>query len=551
MSKYLDENSKSFVNFFKKDFFKTLKGMIIMVVAAGLLAAGVGIGIGRVSNDRFQDVSVELGTESVPVTKFMTKHANINKVSFVSDPGAIDLNSLGETEVTLRHGNQVETVMFRVVDTTAPEVEFVTLLEKEEGYIPDPQDFVKSVSDQDTTTVAFANDVVISSDYADTVCTVVVTDASGNKTTGECVLRFGRYRKEVTKEYGMPLTKGDILLSVERDGDSIDQAQIDLINKSLPGSYEVMVNLNGVEDICTVKVQDTTGPELIVKDVSIEPGDSIKLEKFVVSVSDISGGVRLVLKTPLDNRKEETQRAVIEAEDPYGNVTTAEATLRVTKDDEGPKINFAHDYVQAQCGGEKPNYMVGVTAFDEVDGECMVIYDDSAVKMDEIGTYQVVYTAKDKSGNTTTKKRDVVVTFDYSPEALTNKAKIYIRNAATELSSDPEQIRDYVRDKIKYNSNWGGDDPISYGFEKRKGNCYVHALILKALLDEKGFESELIWVTDHTHYWVVVKIDGVWKHIDATPSRGFHNKYSLMDDAQRLETLKGRDWDRDLWPVCE
>ena len=551
MSKYLDEKSKSFGSFFKKDFFKTLKGMAIIVAAGALLAAGVGIGIGRVTNDRFQDVTVELGTDSVSITRFMTKHADINKVSFVSDPGIIDLNKLGETDVTLRHGNQVETVKFRVVDTTAPEVEFETVLMKDAGYIPDARDFVKSVSDMSATTVAFESDVAIPADYADTTCNVVVTDDSGNKTTGQCVLRFGRYRKEVTKEFGLPVTKGDILLAAERDGDAIDQTQLDAINKGLPGTYEVTVNFDGVEDICTVTVQDTTGPELIVKDVSIEPGEEIRLKDFVVSVSDLSGGVRLVLATPLDNRKEETQRAVIEAEDPYGNITTAEATLRVTKDNDGPKINFAHDYVQAQCGGQKPNYMEGITAFDEVDGACMVVYDDSAVKMDEIGTYQVVYTAKDKSGNTTTKKRDVVVTFEYDANNLTQQAKDYIKSTAAGLSSDPEEIRDYVRDKIKYNSDWGGKDPISYGFSKRKGNCYVHALILKALLDEKGFETQIIWVTDHTHYWVVVNIDGVWKHIDATPSRGFHNKYSLMDDAQRLETLKGRDWDRDQWPVCE
>lgn len=551
MSKYLNEDSQSFKDFFKKDFFKTLKGMVVILIAGALLAAGIGIGIGRVTKACFQDLSVELGTQSVSITRFMTRHANINKVSFVSDPGVIDLSRVGETEVTLRHGNQVETVTFRVVDTTAPEVEFETLLVREEGYVPAPRDFIKSISDEDTTTVSFAENVAVPADFSDTPCTVVVTDASGNATTGECVLRFGNYRTEVTKEYGLPVTKDDILLCVERDGDAVDQARLDQINKSQPGIYNVTVNFDGVEDICKVKIQDTTGPVLVVRDVSIEPEEEIQILDFVVSVSDNSGGVRVSLATPLDNRKEEVQRAVIQAEDAYGNITTAEATLRVTEDEDGPKINFAHDYVQALCGGTSPNYMEGVTVYDEVDGPCMVVYDDSDVNLEEIGTYKVVYTAKDKSGNTTTREREVVVTFDYSSENLSSDAKMYIQYAAASLSSDPEEIRDYVRDSFKYNSNWGGEDPISYGFEKRKGNCYVHALILKALLDEKGFESQLIWVTDHTHYWVVVNLDGVWKHIDATPSRGFHNKYSLMDDAQRLETLKGREWDREQWPACE
>lgn len=534
-----------------KGFFKSKWGSVCAIAAGVVLLGGLVAALWLSSLPKFQDVTVELGTESVSVTKFMTRYANLNKVGFVSDLAEIDLNNVGQTEVTLRHGNRVETVLFSVVDTTAPEVAFVEELTMREPGIPAPEELVKSISDQSETTVSYEDEVVVPAGYDDLTCTVVVTDASGNATTGKCLLTFGHLRSNVSLEYGKHLTKADILLAPERDAALIEQKQIDAINQAKPGKYTINVHVGEVEETCTVTVQDTLGPELIVRDVSIEPEEKFDVYDFVVSVSDNSGGVRLVLKTPLDNRKEETQKAVIEAQDPYGNITTAEAVFRVTKDDDGPKINFAHDYVQAQCGGEAPNYMEGVTAFDEVDGECMVIYDDSAVKMDEIGTYEVVYTAKDKSGNTTKKSREVVVTFEYSMENLSQEAKGYISAAAMGLSSDPEEIRDYVRDNIKYNSNWGGDDPISYGFSKRKGNCYVHALILKALLDEKGHETQLIWVKDHTHYWVVVKIDGVWKHIDATPSRGFHNKYSLMDDEQRLETLKGRDWDRDLWPACE
>ena len=75
-------------------------------------------------------------------------------------------------------------------------------------------------------------------------------------------------------------------------------------------------------------------------------------------------------------------------------------------------------------------------------------------------------------------------------------------------------------------------------------------LCLKAIFDRKGIESRLIWVTNKTHYWLIVKIGDGWKHIDATPSR-LHGKYSLMNDTQRLETLSGRVWDTTQWPACE
>ena len=110
-------------------------------------------------------------------------------------------------------------------------------------------------------------------------------------------------------------------------------------------------------------------------------------------------------------------------------------------------------------------------------------------------------------------------------------------------------ISNWVAKNIKYNSNWGGDDPIWYGYKNKKGNCYVHAKILEALLKEKGFKTQIIWVTDKSHYWNLVYVDGAWRHIDSTPGTK-HPKY-LMTDEQRYKNLQGRDWDRTKWPKCE
>ena len=145
--------------------------------------------------------------------------------------------------------------------------------------------------------------------------------------------------------------------------------------------------------------------------------------------------------------------------------------------------------------------------------------------------------------NTTTVKRKITV--NHSEEDV----KALVKDIADQLSSDPEEIRDYVR-TIRYSTNWGGDDPVWYGFTKGSGNCYVHAHCLKAIFDEKGIESQMIWVNNKTHYWLIVKIGDVWRHIDATPTRG-HMVYSLMTDEERAATLSGRNWDRDAWPACE
>jgi transglutaminase-like putative cysteine protease len=171
-------------------------------------------------------------------------------------------------------------------------------------------------------------------------------------------------------------------------------------------------------------------------------------------------------------------------------------------------------------------------------------YDISKVDLTKAGTYYATYTATDQAGNTATSRRKVVVNHDQAD------TKALVQSVAAGLSGDPEEIRDYVRDSIKYSSSWGDEDPVWYGFKNKKGNCYVHALCLQELLEEKGYSTKLIWVTDKSHYWLLIKLNGVWKHIDATPGVR-HTKYSLMDDTQRLETLSGRKWDTSQWPACE
>ena len=89
-----------------------------------------------------------------------------------------------------------------------------------------------------------------------------------------------------------------------------------------------------------------------------------------------------------------------------------------------------------------------------------------------------------------------------------------------------------------------------YGLTKDSGNCYVHALTLKALLEEKGYETQLIWVTNESHYWLIIKLEEGWRHIDSTPSAQ-HEAIGLATDKVRYKNLNGRNWDRSKWPACE
>lgn len=492
------------------------------------------------SQPRFHDLTVELGTETISIEDFMTKFANRRNVGIVTDLSTIDISVVGSSSLTLRSGHKNETVTLTVQDTSPPQTEFISLLQKTSDYIPDPYDFIESCHDLSDVTVYFAEDVADLSDYEDHSFTVVVEDACGNAVSQVCTLSIVWMKSEYMLELGEVLSKEDLLFNPERDSYRINQEDIDVINESGIGEYTVASLVD--QKVCVVHVADTTPPELIVKDFSVFKGEKVTADNFVESCFDISGDVEVYLVTKPDVSTLGTQIMTIEAMDINGNTATATATLAVVRDKNPPVIKGLKALSVAK--NSNPDYLSGVKAIDAADGVCEVICDARNVDLTVAGTYYVTYTSKDKDGNTATSKRKVVVEHDQrDTDALAD-------SIADMLGSDSEEIRDYIRDTIKYSTNAGGEDPVWYGFTNKAGNCLVHALCLQSILVRKGYETQLIWVTDKSHYWLIVHLDEGWRHIDATPGR-LHTKYSLMTDEQRYEILQGRNWDRSSWPACE
>lgn len=90
-----------------------------------------------------------------------------------------------------------------------------------------------------------------------------------------------------------------------------------------------------------------------------------------------------------------------------------------------------------------------------------------------------------------------------------------------------------------------------YGLTEWKGNCYVHASILKRLLEKAGYQNRIIYLTDKSHYWNLVYVGGVWRHIDGTPSA--NHTLGLLTDEQKLADpgVHQKTWDRGAWPAAE
>ena len=321
-------------------------------------------------------------------------------------------------------------------------------------------------------------------------------------------------------------------------------------NTAKAGTYTVTVeatDINGnaaTADATLTVVKDTEPPVFSgLKKLSTDKDKKPNYTSGVTATDARDGKVGFEYDdSKVDLSKPGTYTVTYTAKDKAGNKATEQRKVTVLSDTEAPKFSGLKDITAKK--NKKPDYTSGVTAKDNWDGKVEFTYDDSKVDLSKAGTYYVTYSAKDKAGNKATARRKVVINHDQED------TKALVRDIAAGLSSDPESLRDYVRNSIKYSSSWGGDDPVWYGFKNKKGNCYVHALCLQELLEAKGYATKLIWVTDKSHYWNLVKINGSWKHIDATPGTR-HTKYSLMNDEQRLETLSGRTWDTSQWPACE
>ena len=522
-----------------KAFLKTIPGKICIAAAVLVLLAVLGL-CGYTGwhylQPKFQDVTIELGEAFPPVESFLTSLATKEKaVLLTKNP---DISKAGVVALTFSHSGREETVNLTVQDTVAPTATFQDLTVDIDAEVS-PEDFVTESFDKAETTVSFAGD--FDRPDGDTAkVEVVVSDASGNKISKECSITYLWTFGDQTLELGDTLELTDILMNPQRDKDMVSQKELDKVNSGKVGTYTLNLKGEDREAVCTVTVQDTKGPTLKLKNVTIDIGDKLTVKKFIKECSDASGKVTTkFLKTP-SNKKEGTQTVTIIATDKNGNETRATATLKVHKDSKAPV--FSGLKAMKVKKNSNPNFRSGVKAVDAKDGVVEFTVDTSKVNLSKSGTYYAIYTAKDSAGNKATARRKITVTHSDAD------TKEQVKKWADKLSNDPLEIMKYVRKTIKYNHDWGGDDPVWYGIKNKVGNCYVHAKVLEAIFKLKGIKTQLIWVKDKSHYWNLVYVNGAWRHIDSTP--GSKHPARLMDDTDRYNNLQGRDWDRAKWPAC-
>lgn len=206
-----------------------------------------------------------------------------------------------------------KTVKLHLVDTTAPQVKFQDIT-RYIGYEINGEDFIIEKSDLSQMYVEVTNVPEIT-EFKNYTVTIIVKDEYGNTTSKDCNLTIDWLNYNVTLELGKLLTKEDILMRPEEDAKLISKSELERINKSSVGNYTMTLTNNGKEYIINIKIQDTTAPELELKDANIYDDEKVDKSKFIVSTKDASGKVETTLLTEIDYKKIGTQVVTIEAKD--------------------------------------------------------------------------------------------------------------------------------------------------------------------------------------------------------------------------------------------
>lgn len=554
---------------------KTIKIIIISIISIIVISC-LAIILFNIFRPKIKNtVQIELGTQEIKIQDFLTEEKDAENAEFITDISQIDLSKVGTHEITIKLNNKEYKSVLEIKDTTAPEVKFQDVCAYLDYQI-NPEDFIVEKNDKSNMEVFIGNEITING-FGDYHPIIIVKDEYGNQSSQECLLTISYIKNKITLEYGNKLTKQDLLFNFDEYQDTVNQEDLDVINNSDVGEYELKSNYQGQEKITKIIIQDTVAPELVLKNVSLYTVQTITdANQFVEKAEDLAG-VTLNILTEINYSTIGDQEVTIEATDGHGNKTSQKAILTIKEDKEGPVFSGLSDLKVTK--GSTPDYKKSVTAKDDKDGDVDFTVDSSSVNTDKAGAYNITYTATDKSGNTTTQNRKVIVSekttssgtgssstsnSSSSSSDVYAKADEFIAKATSGVSGTSNKIiaiKNYLRNNIKYSHRYNASNTGSINnaamkaFTAYEGDCYIHAAAAQVMFTRIGVQSIIVNALDYTHYWNMVYINGGWKHVDPTPGWAYAD-VDFMNDAKRLETLRRisgyeyRDWDRSKFPVA-
>lgn len=517
---------------------KKIKILFFIIIAFLIIVLGILIFLAL--RPKFKDITIELGTTEISAEDFLVSTIYKNGASVVTDLNSINFLTVQEIEVALDFKGKQETVKLNIVDTTPPKVTFKNMMAYLD-YVPNPEDFIETKEDLSEMKVEFLN-IPEFTDYGTYSVGIKVSDIYGNETTGNCELMITWLIQEVNLELGQEFSVANIVIDAERFGALVPEAELAKVNNMVLGTYDINVDIEGKSYTSKVIVKDTTPPDLQLQNITIWDDEKVAgFESFIISANDISGEVKTESSTVIDYKIIGEQTITIKATDVNGNVIEQNAILTIKHDTTPPTVYGLSNLTVNKHSDI--NYESGVYAKDNKDGSVNFTVDSSSVNTSVAGTYYATYTSTDSAGNTGSYKRRIDVNWD--SEDVNQKVTEFYNNYCAGKSA--AEITQIVYSRIKYTTaNYRTrNECIYYGLVNGRGNCFVHAYILQALINKTGSSCAVVWLIDGTHCWN--KVGNI--HYDSTPG-GRHLLQANSDEEKLSEPwMAGKNYTADQFVV--
>lgn len=334
-----------------------------------------------------------------------------------------------------------------------------------------------------------------------------------------------------------------------------DATQVTVSYKEVPdvskaGKVETIVLLqdeggNITEVPVTITVLPDTEPPVIEGAVDLSIDEGLELDYLTgITVTDNKdeNPTLEVDDSKVDLNQGGEYEAVYIATDKAGNIAKQPITVTVIPDTEAPVIEGVQD-ITVEVGGSI-SYRKGVTVTDDKDENPTLTIDNSQVDLENPGVYEVIYTATDKKGNTSSVSIQVTVR---SLEAVAMEQEVYDKAAqilakiTNDSMTDMEKafaIYRWTLTNIGYTGSSEKGDWIKgayQAFKNRSGDCYTYFAAAKALYEVAGIENVDIVKSDtsrSSHYWSLINLGNGWYHVDCTPRTGTGDNFFMVTDEE-------------------
>lgn len=325
---------------------------------------------------------------------------------------------------------------------------------------------------------------------------------------------------EYKLEAGNSLEIKDLLID---DVEASFETKIDDLIIREVGTHPIKLKAKGMKYTVNIETVDTVAPKVKVKEKTIFLNDPVAPKDFIESIEDETK-VNAQFINKIDTSKEGKVDVQLLFIDEGQNEVKIETKATIKKDTEGPVIHTPSSIIVKK--GDTVAYKKDVTVIDNRDGEIKDYkIDSSQVKLNQIGTYCVTYSAEDQLKNKTSKVVQVRV-IGYDLNEVKKEADQYADKILKNLVNNKmtkaqkvEKIYNYVRSHYTYNGQHEGTIDDFYkdaltGFKTGRGDCFVVNAMARYLLEKEEIETYGLLLKGNTenHVSFMTNTGDGWYH---------------------------------------